>query len=63
MLSGDYFIKPIDGDDQIAKSLVGLNAKDPEAIKQRIRQTAQAINIEDFATPMIEACRKALSAK
>jgi biotin-(acetyl-CoA carboxylase) ligase len=68
MLSGDYFIKPIHGDDQIAQTLVGLDAADSEAIREKILQKALAIgfeaimmNPEDFATPVIEACRKALS--
>jgi len=67
MLSGDYFIKPINGDDLLAESLIGLNAADFDSIKARIRQTAQSIGfeaimmtVEDFATPVIEACGKAL---
>jgi len=70
MLSGDYFIKPIDGDDRIANSLIGLEGAGPEAIQERIRQTAQSIGFEaimmspeDFATPVIEACQKALATR
>ena len=68
MLSGDYFIKPIDGDDRMAKSLVGLDAAESESIKQMIHQSARAMgfeaimmSVEDFATPIIEACQKALN--
>jgi lipoate-protein ligase A len=68
MLSGDYFIRPIDGDDQISNGIVGLEAADPEVIKQKIRKICEAIGFEaimmtaeDFATPIIEACRKALA--
>jgi lipoate-protein ligase A len=67
MLSGDYFIKPVDGDDRLAEGLIGLNAADPESIRQKIYQVARAIGfqaimmeVEDFATPIIEACRKAI---
>ena len=70
MLSGDYFIKPIDGDHQIANNLVGLEAADPEAIRKRIEQTAQSIGFEafmmspeDFTIPIINACQKALGKK
>ena len=70
MLSGDYFIKPIDGDDRIAKSLVGLDAAEPEPIKHMIQQSVRAMGFEaimmsaeDFATPVIEACRKALAGR
>jgi hypothetical protein len=66
MLSGDYIIKPIDGDDQMAKDLIGLKAADPEAIRQKIQETVRMIGIEaimmgpeDFAIPVIEACQKA----
>lgn len=68
MLSGDYFIKPIDGDDRVAKSLVGLDAAEPEPIKQMIQQSFRAMGFEaimmsaeDFAAPILEACRKALN--
>jgi lipoate-protein ligase A len=67
MLSGDYIIKPIDGDDRIAKDLVGLKAADSEAIRQKIQETVRKTEIEaimmgpeDFAIPVIEACQKAL---
>jgi hypothetical protein len=67
MLSGDYFIKPADGDDRLAEGLVGLNAADPESIRQKIYQVARTIGfqaimmeVEDFVTPVIESCRKAL---
>jgi hypothetical protein len=70
MFSGDYFIKPIDGDDRISEALLGLDAADPEAIQGKIRRAAQDIGfeavmmgVEDFATPVIEACRKALAAR
>jgi len=65
MLSGDYFIKPLDGDDRIANSLIGFEGADSQAIKRKIHQTCEAImmRVEDFATPVIEACRKALATK
>ena len=67
MFSGDYFIKPIDGDDRISAALVGLDAANSEAIETKIQKVAQTVGfeavmmgVEDFATPVIEACRKAL---
>jgi hypothetical protein len=70
MLSGDYFIKPTDADDQIAQSLVGLEAADSETIRERICQKGQAIGFEaimmspeDFTIPIINACQKALGKK
>lgn len=67
MLSGDYFIRPSDGDDLIAQGLVGLDARDLEGIEERIRQVADThgiaammMDVEDFARPVIEACRKAI---
>jgi lipoate-protein ligase A len=67
MVSGDYFISPIDGDDQIVRDLVGIDAGDAEAIKGRIRDSskvmgfeAMMMDVEDFVIPVIEACRKAL---
>jgi len=67
MLSGDYFISPVNGDDKIAQDLIGMDAKNAEAIERRMRDTSVAIgfeammmDIEDFSIPVIEACRKAL---
>jgi len=70
MLSGDYFIKPIDADDQLAQSLVGLDAADSETIREKIGQKGQAIGFEaimmspeDFTIPILNACQKALGKK
>ena len=67
MVSGDYFISPIDGDDRIVRDLVGIDAGDAESIERRMRGTSEAMgfeammmDIEDFVIPVTEACRKAL---
>lgn len=67
MVSGDYFISPIDGDDQIVRDLIGIDAGDAEAIGRRMRDASKAVgfeammmDIEDFVIPVTEACRKAL---
>jgi hypothetical protein len=51
----------------MAAALMGLEAADPEAIRQRVQETARDFAIEaimmspeDFAIPVIEACQKAL---
>jgi lipoate-protein ligase A len=67
MLSGDYFISPIDGDDKIVRGLIGMDAKNAEAIERRIRDNSVAMgfeammmDIEDFLIPVIDAGRNAL---
>jgi len=67
MVSGDYFISPIDGDDRIVRDLVGIDAGDVEAIERKMREASEAMgfeammmDIEDFVIPVTEACRKAL---
>ncbi|MFH1481682.1 MAG: hypothetical protein ABIG67_10465 [Pseudomonadota bacterium] len=67
MFSGDYFINPVDGDDRLAEDLIGLEAADSEAIRQKIGESirkmgleAMMMTAEDFVIPVINACKKAL---